>query len=90
MAASDGHEEDWDLIHWATLLADGARAAWETDVEKKLRSVQLAVNTKIETCKVFNKRMPKPVVCFSMWTTPICSTKRAQRPPSCRCGAARR
>jgi hypothetical protein len=64
MAASDGHAEHWDLIHWATLLADGARAAWEADVQKKLRTVQLAVNTKIENCKVFNKRMPKAVVLF--------------------------
>jgi hypothetical protein len=56
------------LLHQATLLADGAKAAWEADLakdhENRSRVVCIAVFTPIKRCTEYHKRTPKPVVTF--------------------------
>jgi hypothetical protein len=64
IAAADGNPEHFDLIHWATLLADGARLAWMADTKKLNKMLQRDLVKPIPGCKELNRRSPPPVIRF--------------------------
>jgi hypothetical protein len=48
-----GTDQLYQVYHWGTLL-DGAKLAWEADVKKEIRSVQMSVQTPIPNCKRYD------------------------------------
>jgi hypothetical protein len=50
-----------DLLTCATLYADGAKAAYQSDVKKKNRTVQISVSIPVKACKEYHRMMPKVV-----------------------------
>ena len=51
------NREHADLLHAATLYADGARRSFERDIHKRNRQVQLTIRMPIEGCSEYNPCM---------------------------------
>eukprot|EP00959_Pyramimonas_sp_CCMP1952_P071652 1496610-Pyramimonas_sp.AAC.1 len=60
-SSGDVNPENLDPLHWGTLLADGAKAAWLSDANKTNGTIQSAVVTPIVNCTRLGARMPKAV-----------------------------
>ncbi|CAK0815016.1 unnamed protein product, partial [Prorocentrum cordatum] len=54
----------YSLLDWGTLLADAGKKAWEADVKKENRCIQLMASTVLKGCKRYARATPDDVLNF--------------------------